>query len=411
MSISTRPEPLVRLKPKVYNPSNVKHAPSSEQLKQAALHLKAGKCVAMPTETVYGLAARFDLPKAVEAVFRIKERPSFDPLIVHVSTLDEAKNLTSNWSPLAQSLADAFWPGPLTMVLPKHEHVSSMITSGLDTVGIRMPRHPIALELIRLAGAPLAAPSANRFGRTSPTSAHHVASEFPEAIAQGEVLILDGGESDVGIESTVCMVQWSENPSTQPHQVVILRPGEITEAELREHFLNTSSTLNSVAVTRAMNNQASPGHTEHHYMPRKPLIVSWGDASLAELRDGAHTESRNVNVRALWNQLQVSAKNDPSLRILELDLSNDPTIAARKLYAELRNGDADSDSDLLFIRRSIHDSLSHGGFQSKTSQDGMSQDETVVNFDKKNQSRESDLWAAIDDRLRRAARFNLGNPR
>lgn len=326
---------------------------TDSRFKETARHLKAGKCVAMPTETVYGLAARFDSPEGVASIFRLKQRPSFDPLIVHIHDIQQVHRLAKSWSIVADSLAKKFWPGPLTLVVPKREEVSSLITSGLETVGIRMPSHPLALGLIREAGAPLAAPSANRFGRTSPTTAEHVQHEFPTEVASGEILVLDGGESAVGVESTVCLVT--------DDGIKVLRPGGITLEELRRHFAEAKSVeLQSVAVTEAESHHASPGHTEHHYETKKPLIVSWGP-KLDRDQPIYLIENRPIKVD----------------RIYELKLSDEPALAARMLYGALRKADLRDDSDAIFIRRDLNHQ--HGG-----------------------------LWLAIDDRIKRASRLELG---
>ncbi len=323
--------------------------PFATTIQDAAKHLKEGKCVAMPTETVYGLAARVDSAAGIAAIFTLKARPHFDPLIVHVSNMKQVSDLVSEWPPVAQSLATAFWPGPLTLVVKKKPSVNPMISSGLETIGLRMPNHPIALELIKAADHPLAAPSANRFGRTSPTTAVHVKNEFKEAIDSGEILLLDGGACDVGVESTVCLVKHD--------QIIILRPGGVTREALLEHFRNSSQFTN-VTVTESPANAASPGHTEHHYETVKPLIVSWSEPF------GASPE------------YTVEGITFHNSRIRELSLDPDPRIAARMLYSQLRDGDEHPGSDALFIQR---DSFGLG-----------------------------DLWEAIDDRLSRAARLQIG---
>lgn len=327
----------------------------SASLEYAAQHLKAGHCVAMPTETVYGLAARVDSPEGIAAIFRLKERPDFDPLIVHVENLSQVSRLAGEWPQAAASLAAAFWPGPLTIVVTKQPDLNPMITSGLDTVGLRMPNHPVALMLIRLAGAPLAAPSANRFGRTSPTTADHVRSEFPEAVQSGEIVVLDGGESAIGVESTVCRVTEST--------VQILRPGGITFEALQAHFASSKVPgLKDVVVSHAVGHHASPGHTEHHYETKKPLIVSWSD----ELDQPTY---------------EVMGRKISTTKIHTIELSTEPVLAARKLYSMLHEGDLHAGSEALFIRRDLTREENRRG-----------------------------LWRAIDDRLRRAARLQLGTP-
>ncbi len=325
--------------------------PKAVTIQDAALHLKEGKCVAMPTETVYGLAARVDSAEGIAAIFKLKERPHFDPLIVHVSDMNQVSELVNEWPPVAQSLATAFWPGPLTLVVKKKVSLNPMISSGLDTVGLRMPNHPIALALIKAAGHPLAAPSANRFGRTSPTTAAHVSLEFKAALDSGEILLLDGGACDVGVESTVCLVKHD--------QIIILRPGGVTREALLEHF-NKSSEFRDVTVTESPGNAASPGHTEHHYETAKPLIVSWSEPF------GARSEYSFEN------------KTIAASRTHELKLDADPRLAARMLYACLREGDEHVGSDALFIQRHFSTRDERG------------------------------LWEAIDDRLSRAARLQIG---
>lgn len=307
--------------------------------------------MAIPTETVYGLAARFDSPEGVASIFRLKERPSFDPLIVHVADLEQVKLLAAEWPLTAQKLAAKFWPGPLTMVVPKKPEVNSMISAGLETVGIRMPRHEIALELIRGAG-PLAAPSANRFGRTSPTTAAHVHTEFPSAVASGEILVVDGGSSDIGVESTVCLVS--------KDAVTVLRPGGVTLEAIREELADDPQ-MKNVRVSRAAATQASPGHTEHHYETKKPLIVSWAD-DLSE------------------TTYEILGRKITREKIETLALSTEPALAARSLYGLLREGDLNPASEALFIRRDLRDEKNRGG-----------------------------LWSAIDDRLTRASRLQLGS--
>lgn len=318
---------------------------------KALQHLSRGFCVAIPTETVYGLAAKFDSPEGVASIFRLKERPSFDPLIVHVADLEQVKLLAAKWPLTARKLAEKFWPGPLTLVVPKRPEVNSMISAGLETVGIRMPRHSVALDLIRRSG-PLAAPSANRFGRTSPTRATHVLTEFPAAIADGEILVLDGGDAEIGVESTVCFV--AENA------VTVLRPGGVTLEEIQEAFKNDPA-LSSIPVTRATATQASPGHTEHHYETTKPLIVSWAEP----LTDAVY----EVNGRKIARE-----------KIESVPLPSEPALAARALYGLLRDGDRSSTSEALFIQRDLRKEKNRGG-----------------------------LWSAIDDRLTRASRLQLGS--
>ena len=254
--------------------------------------LLAGEVVGMPTETVYGLAARIHQKTALQKIFALKHRPFFDPLIVHVASLAEAANLSTGWSALHQRLAETFWPGPLTLVVPKSERIDPLITSGLSTVALRWPAHALAQQLIQVCG-PLAAPSANQFGRSSPTTAAHVAGEFPE----DGIVILDGGPCDFGVESTVVSVR--NTPSDTP-VIEILRPGAVTAEDLQKVGDRFAATVVQAASA------ASPGHLRHHYMPSIPLII----------------------VPPEWEASEATAK--------ELKLSADARLAARELYEKMR---------------------------------------------------------------------------
>src|SRR3954447_6536010 len=193
---------------------------SEADLRRAAELLRAGRLVAFPTETVYGLGANALDADAVDRIFAAKGRPASSPLIVHVDSVEMAQTLVSEWPPIASELAARFWPGPLTLVLPKRALVPDRVTAGLDSVGLRMPAHPVAVALIREADIPLAAPSANRFTELSPTTAEHVRCALGDAID----LILDGGPCTVGIESTVL--------SLTGGLPVLLRPGMVTQAQI-----------------------------------------------------------------------------------------------------------------------------------------------------------------------------------
>ncbi len=223
------------------------------ELERAADIIRRGGVVAFPTETVYGLGANALDPMAVARIFELKERPSFDPLIVHIADMDQLGTLTPSEDPRIQDLANAFWPGPLTLVLPKKEVVPDIVTSGLPTVGVRMPGHPLALELIRAAGCPIAAPSANKFGRVSPTEAWHVKKHLPEVD-----YVLDGGKTTVGIESTI--VQF------QPDGFQILRPGAITREDLKRVLPESGQKLSA-------SGPQAPGMLESHYSPSKPFYL------------------------------------------------------------------------------------------------------------------------------------------
>ncbi len=225
----------------------------SSNIEAAARYIREGKLVAFPTETVYGLGANALDPLAVAKIFELKERPSFDPLIIHIADLAWLEELVSGADERILRLAGKFWPGPLTMVLPKSGKVPDIVTSGLATVGIRMPANDFALDLIRACGCPVAAPSANKFGRISPTTAEHVKKQLPHVD-----YILDGGKTTVGIESTIIRLT---EPGFQ-----ILRNGIITREELEEivPFDNTP----------VMEELSAPGMMKSHYSPRKKLLIA-----------------------------------------------------------------------------------------------------------------------------------------
>ncbi len=254
-------------------------APSPAEIEHAARLLRAGRLVAFPTETVYGLGANALDPDAVARIFAVKGRPSTSPLIVHVGSIEMAKSLVAEWPDAAERLSRRFWPGPLTIVLPTRSSamaggataelrsagqagmrvpttVPPIVTAGLPTVGLRMPDHPVALALLRAAGVPLAAPSANRFTELSPTTAEHVRRSL-----SGEVdYILDGGPCQVGIESTVLSLAGPE--------FVLLRPGGILRRELESLVGPIGSSHEAPAGAHP-----SPGMHPRHYSPRTPMLL------------------------------------------------------------------------------------------------------------------------------------------
>ena len=233
------------------------YAPTLPNLQRLAKALQGGELVAITTETVYGLAAHALDAKACRAIFRAKGRPANDPLIVHVLDLAHAEQL-AEFNDAARQVVRRFWPGPLTIVLPKKSCVPGIVTSGGDTVALRAPAHPLARQLLRLAGVPLAAPSANPFSYISPTSALHVQQSLGKRIKH----ILDGGESAVGVESTVLDL-------TNPAKPVILRPGAI-DAKSLARVLRRPVAMRKRA-TKARAALRAPGLLERHYSPRTPL--------------------------------------------------------------------------------------------------------------------------------------------
>lgn len=226
---------------------------SQGDIELAAKYIKEGKVVAFPTETVYGLGADALNPMAVAKIFELKKRPSFDPLIVHISDISYIKKLTKNNDDRIYKLAERFWPGPLTIVMTKSEIVPDIVTSGLPTVGIRMPDNKIALELITKSETAIAAPSANLFGRVSPTTAQHVKKQL-----KGVDFILDGGKTKVGIESTIITLN--------EEGFEILRYGLITKEEIKKVIPICTESKNK-------KNILAPGMLQSHYSPSKPLFI------------------------------------------------------------------------------------------------------------------------------------------
>jgi L-threonylcarbamoyladenylate synthase len=286
-----------------------------QQISKASKLLSTEEIVGVPTETVYGLAAQINSEKALRKIFEIKERPFFDPLIVHISSYDQLPSVTIGLSQSAKCLTTNFWPGPLTLVLPKATELNPLITSGLDTVGVRMPSHPFARRILNQTKIPFAAPSANKFGKTSPTTADHVRQEFGD-----EVFVLDGGAAAIGIESTVVEVR--------EKSLSILRPGMITADQIRA-VLNANN-LNLEILTAE--SSASPGHTETHYMPKVPLIVFAASPTKEQIS--------LIKSRLSLGELTAS----------ELKLNQDPRIAARELYQQFRSFTPENTSFFFVIR-------------------------------------------------------------
>ncbi|MBB6122684.1 L-threonylcarbamoyladenylate synthase [Sphingobium subterraneum] len=251
----------------------------TEGIRQAADVIRAGECVAVPTETVYGLAANACESEAVARIYAAKGRPRFNPLIVHVADFAMADQLAV-FDPVARALADRFWPGPLTLVLPVRTDsgLSALVTAGLPTVALRMPAHPAIAELIRACGVPLAAPSANRSGTISPTSAEHVLRSLGGRIS----LIVDAGPTEKGVESTIV--------ATSPQAVRVLRPGPITIPMLED--------ASGLPVSRNESSSIeAPGQLASHYAPSKPLRLNateWRDDEY-RIGFGEHDGDENLS--------------------------------------------------------------------------------------------------------------------
>jgi L-threonylcarbamoyladenylate synthase len=219
------------------------------EIQKAAELLRSGQLVAFPTETVYGLGANALDEAAVRRIFEAKGRPLSSPLIVHVASVEMARGLGAEWPEKAEALAQRFWPGPLSLVVPKAGHVPDLVTAGLPSVGLRMPAHPVAMALLKAAGVPVAAPSANRFTELSPTTAEHVRAAFPD------IAVLDGGPCTVGIESTVLSLS-----GARPR---ILRPGMVTRSEIES----------VIGPVEEGGGAESPGQHPKHYSPRTPVFL------------------------------------------------------------------------------------------------------------------------------------------
>jgi L-threonylcarbamoyladenylate synthase len=322
-------------------------SPTAENIAEAAQALARGEVVAIPTETVYGLAGSIFREEALARIFESKERPTFDPLIVHVGLsagkriedlqrikLVDPKNLSALARERASKLMLEFWPGPLTLVLPKQKGFPDLATSGLQTVAVRMPRHPLAQALIAQSGTPLAAPSANRFGRISPTTAQAVFEELNGRIG----MILDGGACEVGLESTVVRVEDNGD-------IRLLRPGGTAREELEK-------TLGYALLAGGDALSSSPGTLESHYAPKKPLILFEPNAALATLRVLVSAAPPGA-LGFLFYTGQAEARAKPlaqsgrKLIARTLSESGDTREAARRLFAEMRALDA-SEASALF---------------------------------------------------------------
>lgn len=257
------------------------------RIRRAAEILRRGGLVIFPTETVYGLGANALDPRAVAKIYELKGRPRTSPLIVHVASVEQARQLVTEWPPAAQALADAFWPGPLTLVLPKAPLVPDIVTAGLPTVAVRMPDHPVALALIREAGVPVAAPSANPFSRLSPTRTTHAG----PLLAQVDD-VLDAGATPLGIESTVVSLV------TQPP--TLLRPGAISRAQLE-------SLIGPIQrASQPRGPHPSPGMHPKHYAPVTPLILV-RDGELPQQGKGAYVWYSRPAAAARQVQMPASA--------------------------------------------------------------------------------------------------------
>lgn len=319
------------------------YRPTARNFAFLAGRLRAGELVAVPSETVYGLAANALDERACAGIFKAKGRPSTDPLIVHVHALSQLERLCAA-GPDAIRLARKFWPGPLTLVLPKTAAVPDLVTAGKPSVAVRMPRHPDFLRLIERAGVPLAAPSANPFGYISPTTAEHVRANLGGKIRY----ILDGGPAEIGLESTILDLRDSRRPR-------ILRPGAISARQL-SRVLGCEVELAVPARTRTQAAQIAPGMLKRHYSPRTPVVL--------------HSRIEHFQPASEAFVLMRKPAGLSGTNVRWLDREGNLRGAAKQLFATLRELDDGR-------YRRIHAELARPG--------------------------DGDLADAINDRLRRAA--------
>jgi L-threonylcarbamoyladenylate synthase len=283
--------------------------PEVATIDHAVRALRAGELVAFPTETVYGLGANAADADAVARIFALKGRPADHPLIVHLGSADQLQHWAAAIPPIAARLAARFWPGPLTLILPKAAHVNTVVTGGQDSIGVRIPSHPIAQQLLAAFGGAIAAPSANRYGRLSPTRAEHVREEFGDAV----MTILDGGESPIGLESTIV--------SCLGNVARLLRPGFITRTQIEQ-------LIGAVPDGGAEAPRAS-GDRPQHYAPFTPLELVPRAALEARAREYSRRNSK-VAVLAMGPAAQAWP------RVTWIDAGEAPAAYAHKLYSHLR---------------------------------------------------------------------------
>ena len=280
---------------------------------QAAQLLTQGELVAIPTETVYGLAGNALNPAAVAKIFAVKNRPTFNPLITHTDSWEKIKTYVQSVPPVAEQLAEAFWPGPLTMLLPKTDRIPDIVTAGLDRVAVRIPRHPLTQQLLAQLDFPLAAPSANPFGYISPTEAAHVADQLGDKIPY----LLDGGKCSVGVESTI--VGFEEG------RIVVYRWGGVSQEELQQVVGEMMAVVYHQSPVEKNDPQA-PGMLRSHYAPTKKVVM--GDIANLLTRYSL-SEVGVISFQTHYPQL-------PPQQQMVLSEAGDITEAAQRLFAALR---------------------------------------------------------------------------
>lgn len=305
---------------------------NENDIKKAGEILSGGGLVGIPTETVYGLAADALNGKAVEKIFTVKGRPMDNPLIVHIQDISDIEkfSLASYFSKKAQALAKAFWPGPLTIIVPKGKNIPDQVSASLDTVALRLPMHPVAREIIRAADTPLAAPSANISGSPSPTTAQHVMDDMDGKIEA----VLDGGICDVGVESTVITVA-----TPVPR---LLRPGGVTPEQLEKVIGHID--IDDAVLNQLQDNQkaASPGMKYKHYAPKAKVILIRGESFVDFVNENA-----DKNTFALCYDEDVA---DLKISNLSLGEKANYNTQAQRLFDSLRKIDRDEKINLVYAR-------------------------------------------------------------
>jgi len=353
-------------------------SPTPENLQRAAEAIQSGQLVGMPTETVYGLACNALDDRAVARVFEAKGRPSFDPLIVHVAEIDQAQSFVKVWPNVADKLAQSFWPGPMTLVIHKRRvdssedsslpMISDLVTSGLDTVGLRLPAHPVARQLIKVSGVPIAAPSANRFGRISPTTAEHVLEELGDHVA----MVIDGGPSERGVESTVVSCVAPSDDNVQVVRVLRLGGIDIESIEAKGWTVERPSVQTDIDEKAAKQGLASPGMLLQHYAPGTPMIVV-DDAEQDMVKRLPDPAAKRVGFLGLTGDDVQSLTNALGRDAAEhrvLSEQGDLSQAAARLFAAMRELDAMA-LDVIVARlvperglgRAINDRLRRAGLR------------------------------------------------
>lgn len=319
-------------------------SPDAASIAHAATVIRAGGLVAFPTETVYGLGANALDADAVQSIFVAKARPAHDPLIVHIASVEWLSRIAAEVPALALELAKQFWPGPLTLVLHRTDAVPDGVTAGGDTVAVRAPSHPIAQALLRAADLPIAAPSANRFGHTSPTSAHHVLDDLAGRID----LILDGGAATIGVESTVLDVT-----STPP---TILRHGGVPIEALRAAIGDVSE-RGTGSAGEAGQALASPGMLDRHYAPHTPLVLYRGEGA-RDLMVAIAAQMQRDGIRPCVLAFDEDGDLLEAEKIATEPLGSEDDLegVARILYRALRAADG-SGADVLLAREPIGDGI------------------------------------------------------